>query len=126
MNRSTSNPLPQNGSVPSKAAALDAPMEARIDAAIQRKPSPAIPADFAAKVAARAHALPSRRTRALPVGRTLAWISTAVLAAALFVLAPHTAPSMTSLRFDTELLVLLELGGLGWLLARGVGQRASR
>jgi hypothetical protein len=114
------NPLPQNGFAP----AVEAALERRIDAALERKPAPHITADFAARVAAQAVALPRRRSHALPVGRTIAWISAAALGCALFALAPHTAPSITNLRFDAELVVLLELAGLGWLLSRGLGQRA--
>jgi hypothetical protein len=41
-----------------------------------------------------------------------------VLAAALFVLAPHAGPSFSNLAFDLELMVLAELGAVAWVLAR--------
>ena len=124
----TNHDLPQNGRI-STAAALDAALEKRIDAAIERKPAPAIPADFAASVtiqlAARAAAAPSRRRRirAIPIGRTIGWASAALLTVALFVVAPHTTPNIASFRFDTEIILLVELAGIGWLLSRGIGLR---
>lgn len=128
------NPLPQNGFAPAAEALLDERVkrlidectDQRIDAAIERKPEPPIPAGFAAKVAARAATLPPRRrASAFPIGRSIAWASTALLAFALFVLAPHATPSLNSFRFDAEILALLELAGLGWGLARNFGARSS-
>jgi hypothetical protein len=132
------SPLPQNGFVPATEALLDERVkrlieecpDRRIDAAIERKPDPPIPADFAAQVAfrlaARAATLPQRRrSSAFPIGRSIAWASTALLAFALFVLAPHATPNLSSFRFDAEILALLELAGLGWGLARGFGVRSS-
>jgi len=116
MNGSTNNSLPQNGFAPAAPAALDC----RIDAAIEHKPQPLIPSGFAAKVAAHAASLPQpRRAAAFPVGRSIAWASAVLLTFALFALAPHATPSLTSLSFDVEILVLLELAGVGWGLARG-------
>jgi hypothetical protein len=121
MNRS----LPLNGSIPS-AEALDKATERRIDSALERKPEQAIPVDFAAKMAARASAIPlRRRASSVRIGRSIAWISTAVLAIALFAIAPHTTPSLSSVRFDAEILLLAELAGLGWWLARSMNERSS-
>lgn len=125
--------LPQNGRTSTAAAstaALDATLDKRIDAAIERKPAPAVPDAFAAtvtaKLAARAAAAPRRRAHTLPIGRTIGWASAALLTAALFVVAPHTTPSIANLRFDTEIILLVELAGIGWLLSRGIGLRRSQ
>ncbi|HEX4155789.1 MAG TPA: hypothetical protein VHY48_09260 [Acidobacteriaceae bacterium] len=132
----TNRDLPANGRI-SSAAALDAALDAahqaaldkRIDAAIERKPAPALPADFAAVVsatlAARAAAAP-RRSRAIPVGRTIGWVSAALLTAALFVVAPHATPNIASFRFDAEILLLVELAGIGWLLSRNFDAHRTR
>jgi hypothetical protein len=130
MNGSTHNSLPQNGFAPAAPTAIAA-LDRRIDAAIERKPEPLIPSGFAAQVtlqlAARAARLPQpRRAGAFPIGRSIAWASAVLLAFALFVLAPHATPSLTSLSFDVEILVLLELAGVGWGLGRGFGERSSR
>jgi hypothetical protein len=99
--------------------ALDPALLPRLDAALEYKPHPSIPVDFAARVASRAATLQQRGpVRPLHLGRNLVWASTVLLAMALFLLAPHTAPSFTSLRFDAELLLLLELGALGWWMGR--------
>jgi hypothetical protein len=127
MNGSINNSLPQNGFAP----ATDAALERRIDAAIERKPEPLIPSGFSAQVAlqlaARAATFPqSRRAAAFPIGRSIAWASAGLLAFALFALAPHATPSLTSFSFDVEILVLLELAAVGWGLARGFGEWPSR
>jgi hypothetical protein len=119
------NSLPQND-VASAEALAEAMLDRRIDGALGSKPSPRIPEAFAEKVVARAMALPQRRTRRAPVGRTIAWASAAALTSALFALAPHAAPSFSSLSFDAELVLLLELAGLSWLLSRGFTRSASR
>jgi hypothetical protein len=119
-------PLPQNGLL-SDAAAKDVALERRIDAAMERKLEPQIRGDFAATVAARAAMLPQkRRARALPIGRSIAWISAAVLMVALFAFAPHATPNIMNARFDAEIVALCELAGLGWILARGPGARRVR
>lgn len=101
--------------------------ESRITTAIEQKPEPRVPADFAAKVAARAVAQPLRRRRYKPqFGRMIALVSALVAALALFVLAPHTAPSVKSLSFDTEVVLLAELAFIGWWLARAFNQQMSR
>lgn len=121
MNDSTHHPYS-----PEDSATVGTLFEQRLDAAIQQKPSPGIPKDFAARVALRAATLPLRRRRTLPVGRTIGWISTALLALALFALAPHATPSLTNFGFDAEIFVLLELCGLSWLLSRDLGKELSR
>ena len=94
-------------------------MESRIDRAIENKPDARVPADFAAKVAARAVAQPLRRRRFKPqFGPMIALISAPLAALALFVLAPHTAPSVKSLSFDAEVVLLAELALIGLWISR--------
>lgn len=105
----------------------DQDFESRITTAIEHKPEPQIPADFAAKVAARAVAHPLRRRRYKPqFGRMIALLSAPLATLALFVLAPHTAPDLKSLTFDTEVVLLAELAFIGWWLARTFNQQMSR
>jgi hypothetical protein len=97
--------------------------EAAITRALELRPEPVIPADFAARVM---HSLPAQtpaRTRShigrLRLGRTAGLIGGAILTTGLFALAPHTTASFSSLTFDLELLLLAELGALGyWLTVR--------
>lgn len=99
----------------------------RIEAALAHGAEPQIPADFAAKVAARAVAHPTRRRLRTPqFGVAVAWTSVLLLSIALFVLAPHARPSLTNYRFDAELVLLAELAAVGWGIARGFGSRLSR
>ena len=92
--------------------------EAAITRALELRPEPVIPQDFAARVMQSLPAQRPIRTR-VPVGRIIDLVSAAALTAGLFALAPHATPSFTSLTFDVELLLLAELGALGyWLTAR--------
>ena len=104
-----------------------AEMESRIDRAIERKPEPQIPADFAAKVAARAVAQPLRRRRYKPqFGPMIALLSAPIATLALFLLAPHSAPNLKNLSFDAEVFLLAELAVIGWWITRTVNLRISR
>jgi len=92
--------------------------EAAITQALELRRDPVIPADFAARVM---QSLPMQKpaTPQLQVGRTIGIAAAAVLMAGMFALAPHATPNFTSLTFDVELLLLAELGALGyWLTAR--------
>ena len=92
--------------------------EAAITQALELRRDPAIPTDFAARVM---QSLPAQKpvTPRLQVGRTIGIIAAAVLMAGMFALAPHATPNFTSLTFDLELLLLAELGAIGyWLTAR--------
>lgn len=103
------------------------PYDTRLDAALAHSPEPQIPADFAARVAARAAALPHRRRMRVPqFGPALAWVSLLLLPVALFALAPHAAPSFTNYRFDAELLLLAELAAIGYGVTRLVGKSSPR
>jgi len=100
--------------------------ESRITAALEQKPEPQIPPDFAARIAARATAQPLRRRRYKPqFGRTIALLSAPIAALALFALAPHTAPNLKSLSFDTEVVLLAELAFIGWWIARTLNPQKS-
>jgi hypothetical protein len=105
----------------------DPSADARITAALEHKPEPQIPVDFAAKVAALASAQPLRRRRSTPrFGSLFALLTVPLAAIALFVLAPHTAPSLHSVGFDAELVLLAELGFIGWWISRTFSSRLSR
>lgn len=105
MNSTEKNLMPPPGS------AAD---DARITAALERKLEPQIPADFAAKIAARAAAQPQLRRRHVPrFGSAIALVSLLLAVVALFVLAPHATPSVHNLSFDAELVLLAELAVIG-------------
>ncbi len=86
--------------------------------ALARQPEPHIPAGFAARVAASLPPAPKPRPNA-QVGRLASIAAAAVLAVALFALAPHAAPTFGNLAFDLELVILAQLAGISyWLTAR--------
>jgi hypothetical protein len=95
--------------------------EATMIRALERSREPstvAIPADFAARVAA---SLPKQRVArpAVYAGRVAAVIAMVVLAIVLFALAPHASSSFSSFSFDIELVVLAQLGGIAcWFAMR--------
>jgi hypothetical protein len=97
-------------------------VERAITVALERKPRVAVPEDFAARVAQSLPRGVSLRAgvvlKAGSVGRRVAVVAMVLLAASLFVLAPHAATSFSSPAFDVELVVLAELGAVAWLLAR--------
>jgi hypothetical protein len=94
---------------------------AQIDAAVLRvlstPPRVAVPADFAARVR---RALPAQKPSrsAFRPARSAAIAASIATLAAVFYLASHAAPSFTSLPFDMELLLLLELAGIMTWVAR--------
>lgn len=101
--------------------------EPRIDAAIEAKPPVNIPDGFAAKVAALAVAQESRGSHRVPqIGRRIALIVTPIIAVALFALAPHSAPNVRNVIFDTELILVTQLAFIGWGLTRGSIAQDSR
>ena len=91
--------------------------EAKLTRALESRPEPAVPMDFAARVAgALPPALPARKP--MQVGRTVGLAAAAVLGVALFVIAPHAAPTFGNWAFDFELVVIAQLGGIAyWLTA---------
>ena len=106
----------KNLTPPQTAAAF----EARMDRALEQKPEPRIPADFAARVAAGASTQPlkSRRYKAPQFGKLMALISIPLAAVALFMLAPHTSPNVKNLSFDAEVILLAEVALIGGWVAR--------
>ena len=94
----------------------DNEVEAMVTKVIERQPELAVPADFAARVMANLPTVRKRRA-AMNLGRKMAIAGAGVLALTLFALAPHTAPSFTNFSFDVELLLLLELAGIGYWFA---------
>jgi len=116
---------PNNNLTPPPRPATD--LESRITTAIEQKPEVQIPADFAARVAALSVAQPPQRRRYKPhFGRMIALFSAPLAALALFALAPHTAPNVKSLTFDTEVVLLAELAFIGWWIARTFNHQMSR
>lgn len=91
----------------------DPHLEALINRALSAPPEIHIPDNFAAVTARRALAqAPVPRSVWMGWGPRLALGSGALLTAAMFALAPHAAPSLSNMRFDTELLLLAELCAL--------------
>ena len=93
--------------------------DAAITRALEHTPEslgPAIPADFAARVAA---SLPKQRVARprIHAGRKAAIVAMVVLAIVLFALAPHMTPSFTSFTFYIELIILAQLGSIAYWLA---------
>jgi hypothetical protein len=118
MNSPNNNTPPQSGS--------SADIELRIDRAIENKPDVQIPADFAAKIAARAVAQPLRRRRYKPqFGPMIALLFAPIAALALFVLAPHSVPNVKNLSFDAEVVLLTELAFIGWWITRTLNARMN-
>jgi len=92
--------------------------EARVTRALEAQPLVVVPADFAVRVR-QALPVPSQRRSVVSMGRVAAIVGAVVLAVALFALAPHARPEFTSLAFDMELVVLLELGAIAyWFVGR--------
>jgi hypothetical protein len=91
--------------------------DAELTRALERRPEPVVPMDFAARVAA-ALPPPSPARKRMQVGRTVGLAAAAVLGVALFVIAPHAAPTFGNWAFDFELVVIAQLGGIAyWLTA---------
>ena len=87
--------------------------------ALEQPPTVVVPADFAARVAAQAaHRGLPRRSSWAGFGLRTALASGMVLTLALFVFAPHAAPSFSNLRFDLEMLMLAELGAVGYVVVQ--------
>jgi hypothetical protein len=125
MNTPNTNHTPPQLRTPADRMLAD--MESRIDRAMEHNPDVQIPADFAAKVAARAVAQPLRRRRFKPqFGPMIALFSAPLAAVALFVLAPHASPNLKSLSFDAEVVLLAELAFIGWWITRTFHPKMNR
>jgi hypothetical protein len=93
-------------------------MDAAITRALERQPEVVMPMDFAARVRAALPAQPRVRARR-SVGRTAATAAVVGLVLALCLLAPHARPSLDSVAFDLEMVMLVELAGVAaWLGTR--------
>jgi hypothetical protein len=91
--------------------------EASLIGALERRPKPVVPMDFAARVVG---ALPPAKPAQKPmrVGRTVGLVAAGVLGVALVALAPHATPKFGNMAFDFELVVIAQLAGIAyWLTA---------
>ncbi len=89
--------------------------EDAVTRALDRKPEVVVPEDFAAKVRAALPAQPKVRVQR-SVGRGVAVVAAAGLVLALCWLAPHARPSIDSMAFDLEMVLVVELMGVAaWL-----------
>ncbi len=113
---------PKNNNLIGVASPANTPaaLDERMNRALEYKPEPQIPLDFAARVAARAVAQPVRRGRGAPqFGKLMALVCAVVSACALFALAPHASvANVKNLSFDTEVILLVELALIGGWLSR--------
>ena len=110
-NASGTRELPTPGDDVSEAAVL------RCLRSLEHLPPVAVPPAFAARVARLAAAQPLReRSLWAGFGPRIALGSSFLLLAALFAVAAHAQPSFLNMRFDIELLLLVQLGALGLLM----------
>ena len=91
-------------------------LEVVITRSLEKRPEAAVPPEFAARVM---HSLPPRqKRRKLPVGRASVLAGMLVLALTMFALAPHVTPQYTNFAFDLEMLLLVQMAGIGWWFFR--------
>jgi hypothetical protein len=99
-------------------------VEAAITRTLEKRREPVVPAEFAARVMG---ALPPLRTRQrrMPVGRATAMAAMVAMALTMFALASQARPEFSNFAFDLELLLLVQMGGLGWWVVgrQGLGNR---
>jgi hypothetical protein len=99
-------------------------MEAAITRTLEKRREPVVPVEFAARVA---RSLPPRRKqrRRIPVGRAAAMAGMLAMALTMFALASQVTPEFSNFAFDLELLLLVQMGGLGWWfgMRQGTGIR---
>ncbi|MGI4829799.1 MAG: hypothetical protein ACRYFU_16635 [Janthinobacterium lividum] len=100
---------------------VDSPEEAAFEAAVvqrlERLPEGNVPASFAARVTRLAVVQPvAARSVWAGFGPRIAVGSSVLLLILLFVVAAHANPSFLNLRFDVEMLLLVELGAVGFLV----------
>ena len=96
-------------------------LEAAVVQALERPPVVRVPGDFAARVAAAAVALPVepvRVRRRVSVGRVAAMVALGVLVVTLFVVAAQAGTRVASWPFVVEMLVLVQMAGIGYGLMR--------
>jgi len=98
---------------------VDAEFEAMLTRRLESGPAVDVPLDFATRVRAALPPIAPQRSKAR-LGRISMAAAMVVLTVAMFALAPHAAPDFKNLAFDLELLVLVQLAGIGyWLTAKG-------
>jgi hypothetical protein len=91
-------------------------LEAVITRSLEKRPEAVVPAEFAARVI---RSLPPRQKRPkLPVGRAGVLVGMLALVLTMFALAPHATPQITNFAFDLEMLLLLQMAGIGWWFFR--------
>jgi len=91
-------------------------LEATITRALEKPPEVAVPAEFAGRVM---RSLPPRRARRrMSVGRAGVLAGMLALALTMFALAPHVTPVYTNFAFDLEMLLLVQMAGIGWWFFR--------
>jgi hypothetical protein len=102
-------------------ASFELNFEAAVTRALEQAPVVAVPEGFAARVRAALPEPPKARVRRDVRMAAAAW-AVAGLLVALCVLAPHARPSFESVAFDMEMLLLVELAGVGaWMAGRHRG-----
>ncbi len=99
-------------------------LDERVERALEQAPAVRIPESFAAKVAAAAAAQPVvkvRVRRQMSLARTMTVVAMVVVLVALFVVAPMAGTKVQSWPFALEMVLLVQLAGLGF----GVMRRGS-
>ena len=103
---------------------MSTPDEKQLDtlivSALERKPTVRLPSDFATRVVAglpRAPMVVQSQPR-ISVARTISLVAMVLITVALFLLAPHVQMDRFSLGFGVEMLLLVQLGALGYGLMR--------
>jgi hypothetical protein len=89
-------------------------LDAIITRALEKQPEVVVSADFAGRVMRSLP--PAQRRRKVQVGRVGLVTGMFALLLAMFVLAPHATPQWTNFAFDVEMLLLVQMAGIGWLL----------
>jgi hypothetical protein len=87
-------------------------LEAAITRALEKRPEVGVPMEFAGRVMRSLP--PRRRRRKMPVGRVGVLAGMLALALTMFALAPYMTPKITNFTFDLELLLLVQMAGIGW------------
>ena len=93
------------------------PLDAAITLALEQKPEVRIPAGFATRLAL---AVPAQRPlrQGVSAGKVVAIAALVLLAAALFLLAPHVGGNVISFSYGLEMLLLVQLAAVAYGLFR--------
>jgi hypothetical protein len=87
-------------------------LDTAITRALEKRPEVTVPAEFAGRV--MRSLAPRRRRRKMPVGRAGVVAGIVAMGLTMFALAPHVMPQFTNFAFDLELLLLVQMAGIGW------------